>query len=343
MTMSEKSVVTKPAAASGTRTGVGRLGSSQGILLQLLGRFGILIGLFILMSIFTSLSPIFLTTNNLRNILIQAGTNAIIAAGMTFVILSGNIDLSVGSTLALSSVVGATYIKNGGPIWLGVLIMLGIGAAGGLLNGVFVAYFRFPAFITTLATMWLFRGLAYVYTEGQAVTGLPRDFRKLAMGEILGIPNVIFLLLAVYALAHFTLARMTVGRYVYAVGDNEEAARLSGVNVGQTKVLVFAVCGFLAALGGVVYTSRLFSGQPVAGITYELSAIAAVVIGGTSLSGGVGGVLGTLVGAVFIATLMNGLVILNVSAFWQQVLMGIVVLAAVAVDKYRKILSARRV
>jgi ribose transport system permease protein len=335
--MSEKTTVTTE-----KRIAFGPVEVDTRIIPQLLGRFGVLIGLFVLMGVFTALSPIFLTANNLQNILIQAGTNAIIAAGMTFVILSAEIDLSVGSTLALSSVVGATYIKHGGSIWMGVLVMLGIGTAGGLFNGICVAYFRFPSFITTLSTMWLFRGLAYVYTEGQAVTGLPRNFRQLAMGTTLGISNVILLIAVVYAIAYFLLARTTTGRHVYAVGDNQEAARLSGVNVRQVKVLVFVICGFLAALGGVVYTSRLFSGQPVAGITYELSAIAAAVIGGTSLSGGTGSVPGTLVGAVFIATLMNGLVILNVSAFWQQVLMGVVVLAAVAIDKYRKSLSVSR-
>lgn len=329
-------------SATATPTSVRRIKFDRGLALDLLGRFGILIGLFILMGIFTALSPIFMTTTNMRNVLIQSGTNAIIAAGMTFVILSGEIDLSVGSILAFSSVVGTTYIKNGEPIAVGILIMLGIGLAGGLLNGIFVAYFKFPSFITTLATMWLFRGLGYVYTEGQAVTGLPRDFRQIALGEFLGIPNVIFFIAIVYAIAYFILARTTIGRHVYAVGDNDEAAHLSGVNVGRTLVIVFAISGFLSALGGVVYSSRLFSGQPVAGITYELSAIAAVVIGGTSLSGGIGSVLGTLVGAVFIATLMNGLVLNNVSAFWQQVLMGVVVLAAVAIDKYRKMISASR-
>lgn len=307
---------------------------------ELLGRFGILIGLVALAVVFSILSPIFLTAGNLTNILIQAGTNAIIAAGMTFVILSANIDLSVGSMLALASVLGASYMADGGPIIVGVLIILAAGVAGGLLNGVAVAFLGFPAFITTLATMWLFRGLAYVFTNGQAVTGLPRDFRILATGGILGIPNVVWLVALVYAVCYFVLAQTTLGRQIYAVGDNKEAARLSGVNVRRVTVIVFVIAGLLAALGGVVLTSRLFSGQPIAGITYELSAIAAVVIGGTSLFGGKGNILGTLVGAVFIATLLNGLVILNVSSFWQQVFMGLVVLAAVGIDQYRKRLAA---
>jgi ribose transport system permease protein len=308
----------------------------QTIRRELLGRFGVFIGLFVLMGIFTFFSPVFLTASNLTNILIQAGTNAILAAGMTFVILSRDIDLSVGSTLALSSVIGASIMAQHDIVWLGVLAALAIGTVVGLFNGFCVGYLGFPSFIVTLATMWLFRGSAYVITEGQAVTGLPREFRILATGNILGVPNIVWLIIAVYAVSFFVLSRTTIGRQVYAVGDNYEAARLSGVGVRRIKLMVFAISGFMAALGGVVLTSRLFSGQPVAGITFELSAIAAVVIGGTSLFGGVGGVMGTLVGAVFIATLLNGLVILNVTSFWQQVLMGIVVLAAVAVDKYRK-------
>lgn len=309
---------------------------------ELLGRFGVLLGLVVLIVVFSLLSPIFLSQGNITNILIQSSTNAIIAAGMTFVILSANIDLSVGSALALSSVLGTAFIADGGPIVVGVGIMLVAGALAGLFNGSIVGYLGFPAFIVTLATMWLFRGSAYVFTNGQAVTGLPRDFRVLATGEVAGIPYIVILMIVVYALSYFVLSRTTFGRQVYAVGDNKEAARLSGVNVKRVTAAVFVISGFMAALGGVVLSSRLFSGQPVAGITFELSAIAAVVIGGTSLFGGKGGILGTLVGAIFIATLINGLVILNVTSFWQQVIMGLVVLAAVGIDHYRKRLAGGR-
>lgn len=313
--------------------------SSRNIRQELFGRFGVLIGLFALMAVFTVLSPIFMTTSNLTNILVQAGTNAIIAAGMTYVIISKEIDLSVGSTLALSSVIGGTVMVSTESILLGVIAALIAGIVAGLLNGVLVGYMGFPSFIVTLSTMWLFRGSAYVITEGQAITGLPREFRNLALGNLAGIPNIVIMIVVVYAIGYFVLARTTFGRQIYAVGDNYEAARLSGVGVRRTKLMVFVISGFTAALGGVVLASRLFSAQPVAGITFELSAIAAVVIGGTSLFGGIGGVVGTLVGAIFIATLLNGLVILNVTSFWQQVLMGLVVLAAVAIDKYRKRLS----
>jgi len=314
--------------------------SSAYVVREIIAKFGILLGLFVLMIVFAALSPSFLTATNLTNILIQTGTNAVIAAGMTFVILTGGIDLSIGSLLALSSVIGARYMADGGSIILGVLIMLAIGVGLGLFNGLFISRAKYPPFIATLASMWLFRGLAYVYTGAQAITRLPRDFRLLAMGSVFGIPNIVVIIAVVYAVAHFVLARTTFGRHVYALGDNEEAARLSGVNVNRVKTLVYVLSGFSAALGGVIYTSRLFSGQPVAGQGYELNAIAAVVIGGTSLSGGMGGVLGTLVGALFIATLTNGLVLLNVSAFWQQVCMGVVVLGAIGLDQYRKRFSS---
>jgi ribose transport system permease protein len=306
------------------------------IIQQLIVRFGAISILFVLVIVMALLSPHYLTLTNIRNILIQTGTNGLLAAGMTFVILTGNIDLSVGSMLAFSSVVGARFMADGHPIILGILLALVIGGLCGALNGVCVARFSLPAFIVTLATMWLLRGLSYVYTGAQAIMGLPKSFRYFANGDIGGIPNVILLLAGVYVVGFFLLTKTKIGLYIYSIGDNEEAARLSGINIRRYKILVFTISGVLSALGGMVYASRLFSGQPVAGIGYELSAIAAVVIGGTSLSGGVGTLTGTLIGALFISALTNGLIILNVSAFWQQVLMGLVVLAAVFFDQYRK-------
>lgn len=301
-----------------------------------LGKFGIFLAVIGVAIVFTVLSPVFLTVSNLRNILIQSGTNAIIAAGMTFIIIAGEIDLSVGSILALTSVVGAKIMVDTGNVFIGILAILLLGTLLGLLNGFFVAHMKFPSFITTLSTMWLFRGSAYVYSGGQAIVNLPSGIMKLAMGSLFKVPNIVWLIAVTYIVCYFILNNHTAGRKIYAVGDNEEAARLSGVNVKQIKTLVFMISGFLASLGGIVLMSRLNSGQPVAGISFELSAIAAAVIGGTSLSGGVGKVEGTLVGAIFIAMLQNGLVILNVSSFWQQVIMGLVVLVAVGIDKYRK-------
>jgi ribose transport system permease protein len=299
-------------------------------------KFGVISILVVLGLIMSFLSPHYLTVTNITNILIQTGTNGLLAAGMTFVILTGNIDLSVGTVLAFSSIIGAKWMASGHPIALGILLALVVGSLCGFLNGICVAWFDLPAFIVTLATMWFLRGLCYVYTDARAVMGLPDGFRWFASGKIGGIPNVVSLLAIVYLLGTFLLTRTKIGLYIYAIGDNEEAARLSGVNVRQYKTLVFVMSGFLSGLGGMVYASRLFSGQPVAGIGYELNAIAAVVIGGTSLSGGIGTLPGTLIGALFISALTNGLIILNVSAFWQQVLMGIVVLAAVFFDHYRK-------
>lgn len=302
-----------------------------------LSNFGIFIGLFVLLAVFAILSPIFLSVGNLRNIFIQSGTNAIIAVGMTFVIISGEIDLSVGSVVALSSVVGAQLMKDTGSTFWGYVVILAMGVVLGLFNGSIIAYLGLPSFIVTLSALWLFRGTAYVYTEGQAIVGLPEAFRNLASQSLLGIPNIVWLIVLVYVLAHIVLSKTTIGRKIYAVGDNQEASRLSGINVKAVKMSVFGISGLCAALGGIVLASRLNSGQPVAGITFELSAIAAAVIGGTSLTkGGVGGVIGTLVGALFIAALQNGLVILNVTSFWQQVFTGAVVLVAVAIDKYRK-------
>lgn len=306
----------------------------------LIGKFGVILGLVILCAIFSVLSEAFRTPGNLRNILIQAGTNSIIAAGMTFVILAAGIDLSVGSIVALSSVLGASIMKSTGNVPLGIAIALAAGVVLGLFNGVIIAYLDFPPFIVTLSTMWLYRGSAYVFTNGQAIVNLPDGNMVLALGKFLAIPYIVWLIILVYAVCYIVLARMTFGRKVYAIGDNAESARLSGINVRAVKAIVFTISGVLAALGGIILMSRLNSGQPIAGQSFEMTAIAAAVIGGTSLTkGGVGTIGGTLIGALFISALMNGLIILNVSAFWQQVVMGIVVLIAIGIDRYRKSLG----
>lgn len=303
----------------------------------LLGKFGMVLALLFLMGVYAVLSPVFFSAGNLKNILIQAGTNAIIAIGMTFVIIAGQIDLSVGSILALASVIGGNAMLNSGSVWAGVIITLLIGALLGLLNGCIVAFFDFQPFIATLSTMWLYRGIAYVYTGGQAVTNLPSGIMNLSLNSFLFIPLVVWLIIVSYTLCHIILSNLTLGRKIYAVGDNAECSRLSGINVKWIKVFVFTFSGLMSALSGIVLMSRLNSAQPIAGQSYEMYAIAAAVIGGASLTkGGIGGVIGTLIGAVFIATLQNGLTILNVSSFWQQVCMGIVVLLAIAIDKARK-------
>lgn len=309
---------------------------------QIVGKFGIIIGLIILCIIFGILSPVFLSWNNVTNILIQSGTNAVIAAGMTFIIISGSIDLSVGSIVAISSVIGANLMLKTNNVLLGIIAAIIFGVACGALNGVFVAYLDFPPFIVTLSTMWLYRGAAYVITRGQAIVNLPEGNMALALGKFLGLPYIVWLMIFVYIVCYIVLMRMTFGRKIYAVGDNAEAARLSGIDVKIVKLIVFSISGFMAAIGGVILMSRLNSGQPVAGQSFEMSAIAAAVIGGTSLTkGGVGSITGTLIGALFISSLLNGLVILNISSFWQQVFMGIVVLCAIGIDKYRKSLLSK--
>ena len=303
----------------------------------LTGSLGTVLGLVILVVVFTALSNIFLTPSNIRNILIQSGTNAIIAVGRTYVIISGNIDISVGASLALSSCVGATLMVGTGNVGLGVAAVLLTGILLGLFNGSLVAYLGFPPFIVTLSTMWLFRGMAYLYTGGQAVVGLPQGMTSFAMGSILYIPNIVWLIAIVYIIGHVALQKTTAGRKVCAVGDNSESARLSGINVKRVTLAAFVLSGFCAALSGIVYMGRLNSGQPIAGQSYEMYAIAAAVIGGASLTkGGIGSMVGTLIGAIFISVLQNGLTILNVNTYWQQVCMGVVLLLAVGLDRFRK-------
>ena len=293
----------------------------------LTGSLGTVLGLVILVVVFTALSNIFLTPSNIRNILIQSGTNAIIAVGMTYVIITGGIDLSVGAILMVGT----------GNVGLGVAAVLLTGILLGLFNGSLVAYLGFPPFIVTLSTMWLFRGMAYLYTGGQAVVGLPQGMTSFAMGSILYIPNIVWLIAIVYIIGHVALQKTTAGRKVCAVGDNSESARLSGINVKRVTLAAFVLSGFCAALSGIVYMGRLNSGQPIAGQSYEMYAIAAAVIGGASLTkGGIGSMVGTLIGAIFISVLQNGLTILNVNTYWQQVCMGVVLLLAVGLDRFRK-------
>lgn len=301
------------------------------------GSLGTVLGLLILGIVFAVLSDTFLTRSNITNVLIQSGTNAVIAVGMTYVIISGNIDISVGASLALSSCVGASVMVSTGNTLLGVLASLVTGIVLGLFNGSLIACLGFPPFIVTLSTMWLFRGAAYLFTGGQAVVGLPEILSGVALGRTLYMPNIVWLIIIVYAVCHFVLQKTTAGRKVCAVGDNAESARLSGINVKKVTLSVFVLSGFCAALSGIIYMGRLNSGQPIAGQSYEMYAIAAAVIGGASLTkGGIGNIVGTLIGAIFISVLQNGLTILNVNTYWQQVCMGVVLLLAVALDRFRK-------
>jgi len=295
-------------------------------------QFGTLFGLLALCVILWILTPYFLTVSNLLNIAEQTAIIAIIAAGMTFVIITAGIDLSVGSVLAFSGVVMASLLQKGVPTVVAVTIGIGVGFSCGVLNGLLISIGRLPPFIATLGMMSVSRGAALLFTEGRPISGFSNSFRYLATGKPLGIPMPVLVMLAVFFAAYFLLTKTKLGRYTYAIGGNEEATILSGINVRLYKTLIYGICGGLAGLAAILLTARLNSAQPIAGMMYELDAIAATVIGGTSLMGGEGNVFGTLIGALIIGVLRNGLTLLNISSFAQQIIIGLVIIVAVLLD-----------
>jgi len=299
-------------------------------------QFGTVIGLAVLCLALWILTPHFLTVSNLLNIAEQTSINAIVAVGMTFVILSGGIDLSVGSIVALSGVVLGTALQGGQPILVALLLALVVGLACGLANGALISWGGLPPFIVTLGTMSIARGAALLFTEGRPVSGFDASFRVLATGRAGFIPAPVIAMVLVYLVAHFVLTRTTFGRYVYAIGGNEEATRLSGVAVRFHKTMIYGVSGLMSGAAAVILTARLNSAQPIAGMMYELDAIAATVIGGTSLMGGEGSLAGTLVGALIMGVLRNGLNLLGVSSFLQQIVIGGVIVIAVLLDTVLK-------
>jgi len=299
-------------------------------------RFGTVIGLLVLCAVLWALTPHFLTVSNLLNIAQQTSINAIVAAGMTFVIVSGGIDLSVGSIVALAGVALGVMLQGGQSPFIAIPGAIAVGTGCGLLNGLLVSVGGLPPFIATLGMMSVARGTALVFTEGRPVSGFDEGFRWLATGTAGFVPAPVLVMLVVYAVAHLVLTRTTFGRYVYAIGGNEEATRLSGVAVRFHKTAIYGVSGALSAVAAIVLTARLNSAQPIAGMMYELDAIAATVIGGTSLSGGSGSLAGTLVGALIMGVLRNGLNLLGVSSFLQQIVIGGVIVGAVLVDTLLK-------
>ncbi|MFQ5740025.1 MAG: ABC transporter permease [Acidobacteriota bacterium] len=302
-----------------------------------LGRqFGTLVGLFLLCVVLWVLSPYFLTVSNLLNVVLQTSVNAIIAVGMTYVIVSAGIDLSVGSIVAFSGVILASSLHAGMPLVVAILLGLASGALCGLVNGLLVTLGNLPPFISTLGMMSVARGAALVYTGGRPISGFDPLFRSIATGKLFFIPMPVVIMVIVYLLGHFVLTRTKFGRYVYAIGGNEEAARLSGVRVVFHKTAVYAVSGLASGLAAIILTARLNSAQPIAGIMYELDAIAATVIGGSSLMGGRGTLTGTLIGALIMGVLRNGLNLLGVSSFLQQIVIGSVIIIAVLVDAMLK-------
>lgn len=307
-------------------------------------RFRSLLALALMVFAMSLLSDHFLTADNGWNILRQISVNLCLSIGMTLVILSGGIDLSVGAILALAGAVAAGLLKHGlgvpgtdlllqfttsGAILAGVLVGSGLGWA----NGFAITRFRLPPFVATLGMLSIARGLTMLWTGGFPLTGLGDSFGHLGTGAFLGMPMPVWIMLALTAVFVVVTKRTRFGRHLYAVGGNERAARLTGLNVGRIKIAVYTLAGALAGVAGLIVTARLDSAQPNAGLGYELDSIAAVVIGGTSLSGGRGSVLGTVLGCLIIGVLNNGLFLLNVSPFWQQVIKGLVILLAVAIDK----------
>ncbi|OCA88760.1 ribose ABC transporter permease RbsC [Pseudobacillus wudalianchiensis] len=298
-------------------------------------KLGPLLGLIILILIVSILNPSFLAPLNILNLLRQVAINALIAYGMTFVILTGGIDLSVGSILALSSALMAGMIVSGIDPMLAILIGCLLGAIMGAINGFLITKGKMAPFIATLATMTIYRGLTLVYTDGNPITGLGDSylFQLFGRGYFLGIPVPAVTMIIAFAVLWVILHKTPFGRQTYAIGGNEKAAWISGIKVSRVKIMIYSLAGLLAALAGAILTSRLNSAQPTAGTSYELDAIAAVVLGGTSLSGGRGLIIGTLIGALIIGTLNNGLNLLGVSSFFQMVVKGIVIVIAVLIDR----------
>jgi ribose transport system permease protein len=298
-------------------------------------KLGPLLGLIILFIIVSILNPSFLEPLNILNLLRQVSINALIAFGMTFVILTGGIDLSVGAILALSSALTAGMIVSGVDPIIAILIGCILGGVMGIINGLLITRGKMAPFIATLATMTLFRGLTLVYTDGNPITGLGDNylFQLFGRGYFLGIPVPAITMIITFIVLYIVLHKTPFGRKTYAIGGNEKASLISGIKVPKVKVMIYGLSGLLAALAGAILTSRLNSAQPTAGTSYELDAIAAVVLGGTSLSGGKGRIFGTLIGALIIGTLNNGLNLLGVSSFYQMVVKGIVIIIAVLLDR----------
>ncbi len=296
---------------------------------------GALIALLVMSVALSFISNFFFTFSNMINIARQVSLNAIIAVGMTLVILTGGIDLSVGSVVALSGTIASSLMVNGVNMWVAILIGILIGGAAGLINGLTITKLNVPPIITTLAMMTAARGIALVYTNGYPISNLPDSFIFLGRGYLGPIPVPAIIMLIIYILGYILLTQMRVGRYIYGLGGNEEAVHLSGINVARIKILVYTVCGIVSAISGLILASRLGSGQPLAGSGFEMDAIAAVIIGGASITGGEGTMIGTLIGALIMNILNNGLNLMNVNPYSQQIVKGVVLAAAVAIRTYK--------
>jgi ribose/xylose/arabinose/galactoside ABC-type transport system permease subunit len=298
-------------------------------------RAGLIIAIIVLSAIFGTINPNFFSYTNITNVMRQVSVLAIVSVGQTLAIMMAGIDLSVGSILGFISVFGATQIVSHGIIE-GVLIALAMAAAIGAFQGYWVAKFKIPAFIVTLGGLSFLRGGAYVYSNGMPVSGLPDAFLLLGSGSFMGIPVPAIIALFVYLIFHFILTRTRTGRYLYAIGGNEEAAILSGIKVGRYKIFAYCMSGLLAGVASIILTSRVVSGQPTLGEAFELQAIAATIIGGTSFAGGEGTLVGTFLGVVLMAVIGNGLNLIRVSSFVQMMVLGGIIVFAVTLDTIQR-------
>ena len=297
---------------------------------------GVLIGLIVIFGIFALLSPSFLTGPNLLNVLQQSSINACIALGMTMVIVSGGIDLSVGPTAALSAVITASLLVAGVPVPIALCAAICVGLLTGLFNGILIAYAGLQPFIVTLGGLSLYRALSLIYTGGNPIFGLPKEFRSIFTSNLMGVPNPVIIVAVLAFIAWFVLNRTPFGEYVLAVGGNREAAHVAGVPVKRTLISVYMISGALAGVGALILTGRLGAAEPIMGNLWELDAIAASAIGGASLMGGRGSIVGTLMGAVILGGLRNGLTLMNVQAFYQLLATGIIIIVAMLIDRLAK-------
>ena len=294
---------------------------------------GIMLVLLLLVVLLSALSPVFLTPNNLLTVLKQISHNMCLALGMTLVIILGGIDLSVGALVAMIGTVTVGLIVNQGvPIFVGILMGLFLGIICGAINGGFVAFFKFPAFIVTLSMMNIARGVAYIYCGGKTTRIMDERFVKIGTGSLGLVPVPVIYMLVMIVIFSILLNKTKFGTYIYAIGGNREAAWLSGVPIKLTVIAVFTIAGFMASFAGIVLAARMYSGQPSVGDGHELNAIAACVLGGISMSGGVGRIGGTVMGVLVMGVINNGLNLLNVSTYWQYVAKGAIILIAVMVD-----------
>jgi ribose/xylose/arabinose/galactoside ABC-type transport system permease subunit len=303
---------------------------------MILGKYGIFIAFIAVIVILSIISPSFLTSRNLLNIVRQSSIHGIMAVGMTFVILTAGIDLSVGSVLALTGVLCASFEHAGLSVVLIVIAILGIGAFIGSVNGLIITKGKVTPFVVTLGMMSVARGLAHIYTDGQPISGFGDGFRYIGASDFLGVPVPIIIFVLTILIAAVILRDTRLGRYTYAIGGNEEAVRLSGINVDRFKITAYAISGLTAALGAIILTSRLNAGESIAGTGYELDVIASVVIGGTSLMGGRGSVWGTFIGALLIGTINNGMNLLTIPSYWQLVVKGSIIVGAALLDRLRE-------